>query len=354
MRTPEHLSYSFQRIWKQDRGECYLRYLADVKLPRLPQSKPAAIGAAFDALVKSQLAIDLFGTPPDDLRFETLFESQVEPHNRDDVRRDADYVMSKYVSTGFYATFLTSLNHSKTTPRFESRLKGEVQTSFGPVPLVGVPDCSYEPIDGVDIIHDWKVRSFYSRHAASPTKGYAWLKDGWEAGELPVFKRVTHSAYHDQCHPKFQSRVHHGVLVNSTPLNQLSQQYAQQLCIYSWLLGKKPGEDSWVATLDEANCKPINYEFPAIRFSRLSTFVDPDFEHDFAETLGEIWHAIQCGWIFDDLDRDESDAECALLNETAWHLADIYQRHDTGLSNQPIRLQGLLPAAYLAARSEGR
>ena len=84
MRIPKSLSYSSMSLWYKDQDEFYIRYLADHAAPRLPQEQPAAVGSAFDAYTKSMLAHALFGKAMSaQFEFGTIFESQVEPHNRD-------------------------------------------------------------------------------------------------------------------------------------------------------------------------------------------------------------------------------------------------------------------------------
>ena len=60
MRQPEYLSPTSIGLWQKDRQEFYLYYLADHRPPRIAQNEPMAIGAAFDAYIKSYLHEMLF------------------------------------------------------------------------------------------------------------------------------------------------------------------------------------------------------------------------------------------------------------------------------------------------------
>ena len=55
MRMPEYLSPTSLNVWKRDQEQFYLQYLAEKRPPREPQTQPMAVGAAFDAYVKSYL-----------------------------------------------------------------------------------------------------------------------------------------------------------------------------------------------------------------------------------------------------------------------------------------------------------
>src|SRR5690606_5730332 len=84
MRIPERLSYSSFSMWEKNPEQFYLKYCAETRPPRAPQERPASVGSAFDAFVKAAFHEALFGKGHDPIyEFEALFETQVEPHNRD-------------------------------------------------------------------------------------------------------------------------------------------------------------------------------------------------------------------------------------------------------------------------------
>jgi len=55
MRALKTLSYSGMSLWESRPDEFYLTRLCERRSPRVPQERPAAAGAAFDAFVKSAL-----------------------------------------------------------------------------------------------------------------------------------------------------------------------------------------------------------------------------------------------------------------------------------------------------------
>jgi len=77
MRIPAYLSPSALGVFEKDREQYYLKYLADNRPPRMPQTEPMAVGSAFDAFVKSYLHHSLFGNHGKDNQYElnTIFEA---------------------------------------------------------------------------------------------------------------------------------------------------------------------------------------------------------------------------------------------------------------------------------------
>lgn len=61
MRKPDYISPTALKLYRDNRDEYYLRYLADTKSPRDGQTQPMSIGSAFDAYVKSDIHTKLFG-----------------------------------------------------------------------------------------------------------------------------------------------------------------------------------------------------------------------------------------------------------------------------------------------------
>ena len=179
MRTPRSLSYSSMSLWYKDQDEFYIRYLADHAAPRLPQEQPAAVGSAFDAYTKSMLAHALFGNAASaQFEFAAIFESQVEPQNRDFALTAGKRVFKAYKLCGAYDDLLKQLQQSVEPPRFEFKVDGLI---LG-VPFTGKPDCRFVLDLGqgrIPCIYDWKVRGYCSKYGASPSKGYATCLDGF-------------------------------------------------------------------------------------------------------------------------------------------------------------------------------
>lgn len=157
MRIPQSLSYSSMSLWYKDQDEFYIRYLADHAAPCLPQEQPAAVGSAFDAYTKSMLAYALFGKAMSaQFEFGTIFESQVEPQNRDFALTAGKRVFKAYKLAGAYDDLLKLLQQSIEPPRFEFKVDGLI---LG-VPFTGKPDCRFVLDLGsgrISCVFDWKV-----------------------------------------------------------------------------------------------------------------------------------------------------------------------------------------------------
>ena len=179
MRIPKSLSYSSMSLYEKDKDEFFIRYLADKPAPRLPQEAPASVGASFDARVKSALHEALFGAGADPkFAFQAIFESQVEPHNRDFALEAGRHVLECYKLTGAYDELLKLLQQSVEPPRFEFKVEGLIAGA----PFLGKPDCRFVLDLGqgrIPCIYDWKVRGYCSKYGASPSKGYAICLDGF-------------------------------------------------------------------------------------------------------------------------------------------------------------------------------
>jgi len=134
MRTPRFLSPSSLSLFERDREEYYMKYLATVQAPKIPQAIYMSIGSAFDAYVKAELHSAIFGPGSDPkFEFDTIFVEQVEAHNRDWAREHGQYVFDCYKIAGAYDDLLDMLLESEYDPQFEFKVEGEVEG----VPLLG-------------------------------------------------------------------------------------------------------------------------------------------------------------------------------------------------------------------------
>jgi hypothetical protein len=157
MRTPKALSYSALCLFERDPDEFYVSKLADHPAPRLPQEQPAAVGSAFDAYTKSMLAHALFGREtPAQFEFGTIFESQVEPQNRDFAFKAGKHVFKAYKFCGAYDDLLALLQKSIEPPRFEFTVNSIVNG----VPFTGKPDVRFI----LDLGQGWRITLEGLRH----------------------------------------------------------------------------------------------------------------------------------------------------------------------------------------------
>lgn len=292
MRKLERLSYSAMSLWEKDPQTFFLTRLAGTRTRREPQGLPAAIGSAFDARIKSSLAASLWSQPPAELKFDALYEAQVEPQNRSQqLLDDSALLVSRYVACGRYAELMNALATSPTPPRFES----EVLTNVEGVPFTTKPDLTY--VAGqTQVIHDWKVRSFYSTSGASPTQGYVQWRDSMQTAAS---------------HKKFRGRQWEGVVLHDGCLSEFSDAYADQTAMYAWALGVEPG-NAFIASIDEMVCRP-----GSIRVAELRATVSEPWQRKLLNRLKRCWNSIQAGHVFVDMTFEQSQAKQSTLERAA-------------------------------------
>jgi len=310
MRIPRSLSYSSMSLWYKDQDEFYVRYLAEHAAPRLPQEKPAAVGSAFDAYVKAQLNWDLYGRDmPGQFEFGAIFESQVEPQNRDFALAAGKHVFKAYKLCGAYDDLLKQLRQSVEPPRFEFKVDGLIRG----VPFTGKPDCRFILDLGegrIHCIYDWKVRGYCSKHGASPSKGYAVCLDG--------FKSEKPSRSQGKEHALYKAMSFRGLPINSGYIEFCNDEYADQLCLYGWLLGEKIGDENVVVGIEELVAKYMGEgNRPTLRYARHRGRVKADYQEKLADKVARCWAAISGGHVFSGLSREDSDARCKVLEEMA-------------------------------------
>ncbi len=307
MRTPNHLSYSSMSLWYKDQDEFYIRYLADHAAPRPPQEPPAAVGSAFDAYVKAQLNWHLYGRAMSpQFEFPAIFESQVEPQNRDFALKAGKRVFKAYKLCGAYDDLLSQLRQSVEPPRFEFKVDGQIEG----VPFTGKPDCRFVLDLGqgrIPCIYDWKVRGYCSKYGASPSKGYAVCLDG--------FRSEKPSRSQGKEHAMYKVMDFRGLTINSGYMEFCNDEYADQLSIYGWLLGERIGDENTVLGIEELCAKPGSP--PTLRYARHRGRVKADYQQKLGGRIKTCWQAITSGHIFSNLSREDSDARCRVLEEMA-------------------------------------
>lgn len=327
-RCPENLSNTSLGLFETDKEEFFLKYLAKRKVPRIPQTPAMCVGAGFDARTKSALYKDLkLGSDPQ-YTFEALFEAQVEPHNRDFAKQAAEHVFNAYCFTGAYNELYRLLLQSKEAPRFEFTVTRVV----GGVPILGKPDMKFR-LD-CSVIGDWKVKSFCSKHPASPTKNYRLCRDGFTP-EKPNKKNA-------QPHKDFQPMQFHGLEINSTFLETANPDYADQMSAYGWLMGEEVGDENVVFMMEEIVAKPhvdptLKYVefvereedkaklpkvFPTLRVAHHAARVSAAYQHKLLARYQACWEACTTGYLFTDMSREDNDARCEALDAAAENMKD--------------------------------
>lgn len=262
-----------------------------------------AAGSAFDAYVKSYLHTSLFGKGYD-VRYElgTIFEEQVESHNRDWAWLHGELIFEEYKTSGCLADLMLELSHAVGKPRFEFTVKDDI----GGVTLLGKPDVFFINNQAARVIYDWKVNGYCSPRTKSPMKGYVKLRTKLDNTYYP--------SIHKDCH----LHVFKGVAINlAMCLEDGDKSWADQLSIYSWLLGEEIGSEEIIFGIDQV-CGPAD----KMRFATHRLRISPDYQFNLFELVKQIWSIIESGWIFRDMTEEQSEARCELLEKRARVMAD--------------------------------
>lgn len=314
MRTPRALSYSSLSTLEKNPEEFYLQHLAEVRAAREPQTSAMAVGSAFDAYAKAALHSAIFG-PGTDPKYEfiAIFDSQVESHNRDFGLKAGMHVFNCYQFCGAYKDLLDQLLQSIEPPRFEFTVTRDI----GKVPFTGKPDCRFVLDLGeglIDCVYDWKVRGYCSKYGTSPSKGYAICLD--------CFKADKPSRSQGQEHGLYLAKQFRGMTVNAGYMETCCPAYADQLCLYGWLLGEKPGDETVVLGVEELVSKFMGEgETPRLRYARHRGLCKADYQHKLFARVQEAWTRITGGHFFPEMSSEESQTRCQELEEMAKVLA---------------------------------
>ena len=302
MRIPKYLSPTSVKTYVADNEDFYFRYLCDIKTPRDPQTQPMSIGSAFDAYVKSYLHTQLFGKGADP-RYElkAIFEEQVEPHNRDWAWKHGELVFKAYKKAGCLADLMLELSKAVGTPRFEFTIQDKISSDIGDIPLLGKPDIFFINSEGARVVYDWKVNGYCSPRTKSPMKGYVKLRT------------CLDGTFYPSMHKNCVLENFKGVLINKAMfLEDGDKVWADQLSIYSWLLGEEIGSEEIIFGIDQI-CGPAD----RLRFASHRLRISPEYQYNLFALVKQIWKIIDSGWIFRNMSREQSDARCELLEERA-------------------------------------
>jgi len=279
-----------------------------------------AVGSAFDAYIKSYLFLSLFGPSAegaDHYSFDALFTSMVDPQNRDWALPNGKYVFEQYKAAGVLQDLLSALEVSR-SPRFEFSVYGVasgyregIQDTIINIPLSGKPDLSFIITDkdqnDINVILDFKVNGFLSKHNISPTKGYTALKSlntDFGSHKSSLFSRVG------------------PLTINlSIPLNDSNPQWATQMSIYAWLTGSSPGSRSFIAGVDQIVCSDSNggQRLPSIKVATHRSFIDEKFQVSLFNSLHSLWELLSQKPLhfFRDLSLEDSLARQEMLDQQA-------------------------------------
>lgn len=302
MRHPKYLSPTSLAVWAENQEEYYLRYLAEHRPPRFPQTQPMSVGSSFDAYIKSDLHSKLFGGK--DLRFEfdTIFQNQVEEHNRDWALDAGKHAFESYKTSGAMYDLFKQLEEAKSEPRFEFTIQEEIKG----VPILGKPDVYFTHKAGQNIILDFKVNGYCSKHPVSPKRGYIRVRDGWD--NYPPSRIV------DVQHKDAFPMLHEGVIINiSEHFETIDEQWSTQLATYGWLCGDEVGSE-FIVAIDQLACKPHIENKPLIRVAEHRGLLGKEFQLETMSRYSELWEIIHSNHIFREMSFVDSSARCEMLD----------------------------------------
>jgi hypothetical protein len=314
MRLPKYISPTSLSLFYSSRDEFYLKYMADQRPPRRPQTEPMSVGSAFDAFAKAYISEKLFGEIREGFEREALFETQVAEHNRDFAYPAGEWVFQAYKKSGALADLMLELNLASEEPRFEFDVKANIpiEGSIDGMILMGKPDLYFKTKSGARVIYDWKVNGYCSKSGASPKSGYVSIRDGWGHEYAP--KSRSGNSMHKTCQPMTVSDI---VINVGKYFETVDKSWANQLSIYGWVLGEDVGSPLIIG-IEQLACKPHPAGSatmkPLVRVASHRGYVSPKYQTELYEKAAYMWKAIHSGHIFDDLSRDENDRRCKTLD----------------------------------------
>ena len=309
MRVPTYLSPSQLSTWEKNAEEYYLQHLAEIRSPKMPQMNYMSIGSAFDAYVKSAMHETIFGKGADPkFEFDAIFTEQVEEHNRDWALEQGKYVFDCYKILGAYDDLMELLKDCQGDPQFETRIDGLVDG----VPMLGKPDLRFINKLGVHVILDWKCNGFCSKSATSPCKNFRLCRDGW----TPDIAKATIGTGNP--HKNYKPVVYKGIEMHSGYMEETSTDWADQVAIYSWILGEPVGVESVLFCIDQICGKPRkDNPQPLLRVANHRCRISSMYQHVLMGRIHDAWNRITSGHIFKDMTLEESKERCDILDQQA-------------------------------------
>jgi hypothetical protein len=184
----------------------------------------------------------------------------------------------------------------------EFTASGEVEG----VPLLGKPDLKYYTPQMVHVIADWKVNGSMSKTGASPVQGYKIARDTYDSNT------------NGKAHKKYVALDHKGTEINEGYLETFCDYWADQLAIYSWLMGEPVGGEDYVIRMEQIACRPVKSQpLPRAKFATHMSRISKDYQQAVLARVKMCWGTILSGHIFSDVSRERSDEICEQLVDKA-------------------------------------
>lgn len=293
MRIPEYLSPSALQTWIKKKEDYFLKYLSTDRPPRMKQTEPMAVGSAFDAHAKCNIVEDLKIVHDGQFDFKTIFDVQVEEHNREKAAIDGKHCWDEYVRCGAYQSLLNMLRKG-TNIRMEYTQRS-TPVGDGGLILLGKPDLTFTTGMGLNVTIDWKVNGYYSANGVAPIGGYV---ESFGSNRGPG-RGV--SVWYEKDFP----------MNAEFPLEKKKKDWALQLATYGWLGGIPLGDEMYVG-IDQ-----LCWKDGALRVAQHRCEISKQFQQSAYTAYQQLWDTIKSGWIFQELSREDSDQRCTTLERTS-------------------------------------
>jgi hypothetical protein len=276
-RRPTYVSPTSLHIFESSRELYAYQYILDPRPERPPQIPAMALGSAVDARLKADWHPKFHPHDPK-YDFEAIFESQVEPHLRDEVLEPSSWIVSRYKECGAYDRLMGEFQTAKKSPVFEIDLAGTIEG----IPLFGKPDIHFINKYDWTCTYDMKVNGFYSKNRTSVMRGYLWGYD---------FKKQK-IVVHKDC--KHQNIL--GVVVNQNcPLELANKKFADQLLIYSWLCGVPIGSSRCIVGIEQFVGNKSDF-----RIAQHRSQIKPTYHYELLDRLSKMWQAVVSDQVMSD------------------------------------------------------
>jgi hypothetical protein len=254
VRSIPYLSPSALQMLEERPAEFYFRRLGPPEFapPREEQSFPAAVGIAFDAMVKERIARERgFRCPSLDFML-----------NEVKCERERALAVAKTLMEGYaYSGAMCRLLDEK--PQAVA-VDGEDFAPGTRVPVRTRIDCIVKP-GMVPVIHDWKTAGANRPGTRSPSQGYNRLWDTDQPG-VPL-----------GAHAK-----------SGLPLEQLDSNWATQVVMYGWAQGY-PVSSELTGSIDEV----IAWHGARVRVAQFRAPITVEFQLGVKARLEEAWRRIE-------------------------------------------------------------
>ena len=130
------------------------------------------------------------------------------------------------------------------------------------------------------------------------------------------YKSEKPSKSHGTQHTNYMDFNHRGLTINVGYMEYCNDEYADQLCLYGWLLGEKPGDENVVGMIEEIVAKPAS-PTPLLRVANHRARIKADHQQKLQDRVARCWEAVKPGHVFTDLTPEENAGRCQVLDDTA-------------------------------------